>query len=59
VLAGVALAHVASITLSVIVGGLLGATLPEELIGVGGGVLFIAFALWTVWSERSLVLGRP
>lgn len=58
VLAGVALAYVASITLSVLVGGLLGGALPSELIGVGGGMLFIGFAFWTVWTERHLVLGQ-
>lgn len=58
VLAGVTLAYVASITLSVLVGGLLGGALPSELIGVGGGVLFIGFALWTLWAERHLVLGH-
>jgi len=53
VLAGVALAHVASITLSVIVGGLLGATLPEELIGVGGGVVHRVRALDGVVRAKS------
>ncbi|MET0663894.1 MAG: TMEM165/GDT1 family protein [Ilumatobacteraceae bacterium] len=49
VLAGVALAYMASTLLSVVVGGLLGATLPTNAISIGGGVLFIGFAVWTIW----------
>ncbi len=49
VLAGVALAYMASMLLSVVVGGLLGATLPTNAISIGGGVLFIGFAVWTIW----------
>jgi len=50
VLAGVALGYMASMLLSVVIGGLLGATLPTNAISIGGGVLFIAFAVWTLWS---------
>ena len=49
VLAGVALGYMASMLLSVVIGGLLGATLPTNAISIGGGVLFIGFAVWTIW----------
>ena len=48
VLAGVALAYAATTFLSVVAGGLLGAALPERAIGIGGGILFLAFAGWTL-----------
>jgi putative Ca2+/H+ antiporter (TMEM165/GDT1 family) len=48
VLAGVTIAYMATNLLSVVVGGLLGATLPTRAIGLGGGVLFLAFAAWTL-----------
>ena len=51
VLVGVALAYVATNLVSVIVGGLLGAALPTRAIGIGGGVLFLAFAVWTWRSD--------
>ena len=51
VLAGVALAYAATNLLSVVVGGLLGAALPTRALGLGGGVLFIGFALWTLRSD--------
>ena len=47
VLAGVALGYAACNVVSVVVGGLLGAALPTRAIGIGGGVLFLAFAAWT------------
>jgi putative Ca2+/H+ antiporter (TMEM165/GDT1 family) len=50
VLAGVVAAYMATNLLSVIVGGLLGATLPTRAIGLAGGVLFLAFAAWTLWG---------
>ncbi len=50
VLAGVALGYMASMLLSVVIGGLLGATLPTNAISIGGGVLFIGFAVWTIRS---------
>ena len=50
VLTGVALAYMATNLLSVVVGGLLGATLPTRAIGLGGGVLFLGFAAWTLWK---------
>jgi Ca2+/H+ antiporter, TMEM165/GDT1 family len=51
VLTGVALAYMATNLLSVVVGGLLGATLPTRAIGLGGGVLFLGFAAWTLWKD--------
>ena len=64
VLTGVALAYMATNLLSVIVGGLLGATLPTRAIGLGGGVMFLGFAAWTLWrggeddEEEGLATGR-
>lgn len=48
VLAGIALAYAATNLLSVVVGGLLGAALPTRALGLGGGVLFLGFALWSL-----------
>jgi len=48
VLAGVVAAYMATNLLSVVVGGLLGATLPTRAIGLAGGVMFLGFALWTL-----------
>lgn len=48
VLAGVALGYAATNLLSVVVGGLLGAALPTRAIGIGGGLLFVGFAGWTL-----------
>ncbi|MFP5578161.1 MAG: TMEM165/GDT1 family protein [Acidimicrobiia bacterium] len=51
VLAGVALAYAATNLLSVVVGGLLGAALPTRALGLGGGVLFVGFALWSLRGD--------
>lgn len=51
VLAGVALGYAACNTVSVVVGGLLGAALPTRAIGIGGGLLFLAFAAWTWFGD--------
>jgi putative Ca2+/H+ antiporter (TMEM165/GDT1 family) len=48
VLAGVALAYAAATTLSAAAGGLLGAALPARAMALLGGVLFLAFAAWTL-----------
>src|SRR5690606_39091023 len=48
VLAGVAAAYMAAVLLSVAAGGLLGAALPTRALGLGGGVLFLGFAAWTL-----------
>lgn len=50
VLIGVVLAYMATNLLSVIVGGVLGAAFPTRAIGIAGGLLFIAFAIWTFRS---------
>jgi putative Ca2+/H+ antiporter (TMEM165/GDT1 family) len=51
VLTGIVIAYMATNLLSVVVGGLLGATLPGRAIGLGGGVLFLGFAAWTLWQD--------
>lgn len=51
VLVGVAIAYAATNLLSVLVGGLLGAALPTRAIGIGGGLLFLAFAAWSLRSD--------
>lgn len=48
VLAGVTLGYAATNLLSVVVGGLLGAALPTRALGIGGGVLFLLFAAWSL-----------
>ena len=48
VLTGVFLAYAATNLLSVVIGGVLGATLPTRAIGIGGGLLFLGFAAWNV-----------
>lgn len=58
VLTGIALAYMATNLLSVIVGGLLGATLPTRAIGLGGGVLFLAFAAWTLRQHEEAIGDR-
>jgi putative Ca2+/H+ antiporter (TMEM165/GDT1 family) len=45
VLAGVAAGYAASNLLSVLIGGVLGAALPTRAIGIGGGLLFLGFAV--------------
>jgi Ca2+/H+ antiporter, TMEM165/GDT1 family len=48
VLTGVALAYMCTNLVSVLIGGLLGATLPTRAIGLAGGALFLGFAAWTL-----------
>lgn len=50
VLVGVVLAYMATNLLSVVVGGLLGAALPTRAVGIGGGVLFLGFAAYTLFT---------
>ena len=52
VLVGVVVAYALSTLLSVVVGGLLGATLPTRAIALGGGVLFLGFAAWSLRAPR-------
>jgi putative Ca2+/H+ antiporter (TMEM165/GDT1 family) len=51
VLAGVVVAYMATNLLSVVVGGLLGATFPTRAIGIAGGILFLGFAAWTLVKD--------
>jgi len=48
VLTGVVVAYMATNLVSVVVGGLLGATFPTRAIGLVGGVIFLGFAAWTL-----------
>lgn len=50
VLAGIAIAYGITNLISVLIGSVLGATLPTRAISIGGGLLFLAFAAWTVRS---------
>jgi Ca2+/H+ antiporter, TMEM165/GDT1 family len=53
VLAGVAAGYMASMLLSVAIGGILGAALPTNAISIGGGLLFVAFAIVSLLSART------
>ncbi len=48
VLTGIGLAYVATNLLSVSIGALLGAVIPDGVVRLIGGVLFIGFAAWTL-----------
>ena len=48
VVLGIALAYIAAGTVSVVVGALIGAALPTRAVSIGGGLLFLGFAAWTV-----------
>ena len=48
VLIGMGLAYVVANTLSVTVGATVGAAIPEDVMLVGGGLLFLGFAAWTL-----------
>ena len=50
VLTGLVVAYAATNLLSVVIGGVLGATFPTRVIGIAGGALFIVFAVWTMRS---------
>ncbi len=52
VMLGVVLAYAATNLLSVVVGGLLGAALPTRALGLGGGVLFLGFAVWNLRDDH-------
>ena len=51
VMVGMFIAYAAANLLAVVVGGLLGATLPTRALGLAGGVLFLAFAAWSLRPE--------
>jgi putative Ca2+/H+ antiporter (TMEM165/GDT1 family) len=50
VLAGLAIGFGLSGAIATIIGGLLGATLPNRPIAIAGGVLFLGFAAFGVWQ---------
>ena len=51
VLTGLALGYALTNLLAVVVGSLLGAALPEQAVGIVGGLLFLAFAVWTLLGD--------
>jgi putative Ca2+/H+ antiporter (TMEM165/GDT1 family) len=51
VLLGITLAYLATNLLSVVVGGVLGAAFPTDVISVVGGVLFLVFAVVTLRGD--------
>jgi Ca2+/H+ antiporter, TMEM165/GDT1 family len=48
VLGGIAIAAFTMLGLSTLVGAALGAALPEQILSIGGGLLFIGFGIWTL-----------
>ena len=52
VVIGLAIAYVVSSGLAAVVGGLLGAALPERALSIGGGVAFIGFAVFELIRAR-------
>jgi Ca2+/H+ antiporter, TMEM165/GDT1 family len=52
VLGGLALGYASVNLVSVVIGAGLGVALPTRAIGIGGGILFLAFAAWTAWGLR-------
>ena len=61
VLLGVALGYAATGAVSVAVGGAFGAALPTRALGIGGGLLFLVFAVWNLRSpgEEELSAAGP
>ncbi len=51
VITGVVLAYAVTNLLSVLLGSAVGAAFPERAVGIGGGVLFLGFAVWTLRSS--------
>lgn len=63
VVAGIAIAALTMLGLSTLIGAALGAALPDRLLAVVGGLVFVAFGLWTLRdrddeAERAEVRGR-
>lgn len=52
VLAGLAIAHACTQGLSIAVGGAIGTAVPRAVVSVAAGLLFLAFAFWTLRSGR-------
>lgn len=59
VLLGIALAYMATNLVSVLIGAVVGAALPTRAIGIGGGILFLLFAWWTIRSPDDDDDGEP
>lgn len=51
VLGGIAIAAFTMLGASALVGAALGAALPERPLAIGGGLVFIAFGLWTLRDD--------
>jgi len=51
VVAGVAIAALTMLGVSTLVGAAIGAALPERLLTIGGGVLFVGFGVWTLLDD--------
>ncbi len=49
VIIGLAIAYLVSSALAAVVGGLLGAALPERELSIGGGIAFICFAMFELF----------
>jgi len=52
VFGGLALGYALTNLLAVVVGSLLGAALPEQAVGIVGGLLFLGFAVWTLLGDE-------
>jgi Ca2+/H+ antiporter, TMEM165/GDT1 family len=52
VLAGMAIAYATTQGIAALVGAALGAALPTDAISVGAGILFLAFAVWTLLDDE-------
>jgi putative Ca2+/H+ antiporter (TMEM165/GDT1 family) len=48
VLTGIGLAYIATNLVSVVIGAVLGAALPDNVVRIAGGILFLVFAAWTM-----------
>jgi putative Ca2+/H+ antiporter (TMEM165/GDT1 family) len=52
VLTGITIATALVHAVSVVIGGVLGARLPTDVINIAAGLVFFAFALWTLRGDR-------
>ena len=51
VLGGIAIAALTMLGLSTLVGAALGAALPDRLLSIVGGLIFVGFAVWTLLGD--------
>ena len=58
VLTGIGLAYIATNLLSGVVGSLVGAALPAGVVRIGGGILFLGFAAWTLRDRADDEVGE-